>query len=53
MLAAAVGEGGGPSYTVESLLGEFAAQLSIAEPFPQRTRASYAESAVLWLLGRW
>ena len=50
VLAAAVSEGGGPSYSVESLLGEFSAQLGSTEPVPQRTRASYAESAVLWLL---
>jgi hypothetical protein len=50
VIAAEIADGGGPSYAVEDLLNQVSAALSSAEPLPDRTRSSYAESAVLWLL---
>jgi hypothetical protein len=50
VIAVEIADGGGPSYTVEDLLRQVAAAVGGAEPIPERTRSSYAESAVLWLL---
>lgn len=50
VVAAEIADGGGPSYAVEDLLRQVSAALGSGEPLPERTRSSYAESAVLWLL---
>jgi hypothetical protein len=50
VIAAEIADGGGPSYAIEDLLNQVSAALSSGEPLPERTRSSYAESAVLWLL---